>query len=140
MLGLAFTLDEPGFLAAMLGVMSRIGLVGYQPGQVVVSQGQTGLGLYLIQSGKVRVTQRTAQGGEREIREMGPGEAFGELSLLSNNPRAATVTAEEPTTAVLLDKAQFLAEMRTHPEIAVAILPTLVQWLQEAESKIAELS
>lgn len=110
----------------------------YQPGQVIVNEGQTGLGLYCIQSGRVKVSQHAGD-GEREIRIMGPGEAFGELSLLSDKPRSATVTAIDQTTAVLLDKGQFLAELRTYPEIALSIIPILVDWLQQADRKIAEL-
>jgi CRP-like cAMP-binding protein len=111
----------------------------YQPGQVIVRQGDLGLGLYIIQSGRVRVTLDTPS-GPRELRIMGSGESFGELSLLDNNPRSATVTAIEPTTAVLLDKGQFLAELRTYPEIALAILPVVVEWLRDADRKIVELS
>jgi CRP/FNR family cyclic AMP-dependent transcriptional regulator len=104
----------------------------YQPGQAIVEEGQAGMGLYCIQSGRVGVTQSSAG---REIREMGPGESFGEISLLDDRPRSATVTALEPTTAVVLDKSQFLAELRTYPEIALAILPPLVQRLREAEAR-----
>lgn len=111
----------------------------FQPGQVIVSEGQMGLGLYIIESGRVRVTQKT-ESGEREVRVMGPGESFGELALLDNAPRAATCTAIEPTSCVLLDKAQFLAELRTYPEIALSLIPVLTQWLREADRKIAELS
>jgi CRP/FNR family transcriptional regulator, cyclic AMP receptor protein len=111
----------------------------YQPGQVIVSEGQSGLGLYIIQSGKVQISMHSAH-GERDIRAMGPGESFGEISLLDDRPRSATATALEPTTAVLLDKSQFLAEMNVHPEIALAMLPVLVSWLREADIKIAELS
>ena len=112
----------------------------YQPGQVIVNEGQTGLGLYMIQSGKVRVTVRGAQGDQRELREMGPNESFGEIALLDDQPRSATVTAVEPTTCVLLDKAQFIAEIRTHPEMALAILPIVVQWLREANTTVAQVS
>lgn len=111
----------------------------YPAGQVIVSEGQTGLGLYCIQSGRVKVTKHSAN-GERDIREMGPGETFGELALLDDKPRSATVTAIEPTTAVLLDKSQFLAEVRTFPELALDILPIIVEWLRGADAKIAELS
>lgn len=111
----------------------------YDVDQVIVRQGQTGLGLYCIQSGRVRVSTHSGS-GERAIREMGPGESFGEISLLDDKPRSATVTALEPTTAVLLDKSQFLAELRTFPETALAILPVIVNWLREADARIAELS
>jgi CRP/FNR family transcriptional regulator, cyclic AMP receptor protein len=111
----------------------------FAPGQTIVSQGQLGLGLYCIQAGRVKITQKTA-GGEREIREMGQGESFGELSLLSDRPRSATVTAIDPTTCILLDKPRFLAEIRTYPEIALEILPVLVNRLLEADQRVAELS
>jgi len=71
---------------------------------------------------------------------MGPGETFGELALLDDKPRSATVTALEPTTAVLLDKSQFRAELRSHPEIALQILETLVAWLRESDSRSVQSS
>ncbi len=111
----------------------------YQPGQVVVNEGQIGMGLYCIQSGSVKITKRSAN-EEREIRSMGAGESFGEISLLDDKTRSATVTAVEPTTAVLLDKSQFIAELKTYPEIALSILPVLVGWLRDADAKIADLS
>src|SRR5947209_13995267 len=64
----------------------------YQPGQVIVSEGQTGLGLYVIQTGKVQISMHSAH-GELDLRTMGPGESFGEISLLDDRPRSATVTA-----------------------------------------------
>ena len=109
----------------------------YQPGQAIVTQGQLGVGLYSIQSGRVRVTLETVS-GPRDIRTMGPGESFGELALLDDKPRSATVTAMEPTTVLLLDKAQFLAELRTYPEIGLALIPVLVQWIREADEKLAK--
>lgn len=111
----------------------------YAAGQEIVHEGQTGLGLYCIQSGRVKVSKH-GTGGERAIREMGPGESFGEIALLDDRPRSATITAVEPTTCVLLDKSQFLAEIRTYPDMALAILPVVVGWLREADTRIAELS
>jgi CRP-like cAMP-binding protein len=110
----------------------------FNPGQAIVTEGQSGLGLYCIQSGRVKVTQKTAT-GERDVREMGPGEVFGELALLDNSPRAATVTATEPTTCVLLDKTQFLAELRTYPEIGLSLIPVLVTWLRDSDRRLAAL-
>lgn len=108
----------------------------FQPGETIVREGGMGMGLYCIQSGRVRVT-KDASGTTQVLREMGPGESFGEIALLDDQPRSATVTAVEPTTAVLLDKSQFRAELRTYPEIALAILYPLVQRLREAESRAA---
>jgi CRP/FNR family transcriptional regulator, cyclic AMP receptor protein len=111
----------------------------YAAGQPIVSEGQTGLGLYCIRSGSVRVSKAGAD-GDRELRTMGPGESFGELALLDDKPRSATVTAVEPTVAVLLDKSQFDAELRSHPEIVLPILQTVVGWLREADARAAQRS
>jgi CRP/FNR family transcriptional regulator len=109
----------------------------FEPGQAIVTEGQMGLGLYCIVSGRVSVSLRTPS-GQRELRTMGPGESFGELALLDNKPRSATVTAVEPTTVLILDKVQFLAELRTYPEIALALIPVLVEWLRDADRQRAE--
>ena len=109
----------------------------FEPGTAIVTEGKMGVGLYCIVSGRVRVTMRTPS-GDRELRVMGPGESFGELALLDSQPRSATVTAIERTTAILLDKAQFLAELRTYPEVSLALLPVLVQWIRDADRKLAE--
>jgi CRP/FNR family transcriptional regulator, cyclic AMP receptor protein len=111
----------------------------FEPGKVIVAEGQIGMGLYCIQSGKVKVSLNTAK-GPHDIRTMGPGETFGELSLLDSEPRSATVTAVEETTVVMLDKPQFLAQSRTHPELLWAIIPILARWLRESDKKVAELS
>lgn len=109
----------------------------FQQDHAIVTQGQLGVGLYCIESGRVRVTLDTPS-GPHELREMGVGEAFGELALLDDKPRSATVTAIEPTTTLVLDKAQFLAELNTYPEIGLALIPVLVQWIRDADEKLAE--
>lgn len=109
----------------------------YQPGQPIVTEGQMGLGLYCIESGRVKVS-RNGPAGEQEIRTMGRGESFGELALLDDSPRSATITAIEPTSALLLDKAQFLAQLRTHPEMGLDLIPVLVKWLRDADRRTTE--
>jgi CRP/FNR family cyclic AMP-dependent transcriptional regulator len=109
----------------------------FQSGQAIVKEGQLGVGLYAIQSGKVSITVKSGS-GERELRTMGPGESFGELALLDDQPRSATVSAVEPTTVLVLDKASFLAELRTYPEIGLSLIPVLVSWLRDADRKIVE--
>jgi CRP-like cAMP-binding protein len=111
----------------------------YQPGEVLVHEGRLGFGLYCLQSGEVKVTQQTS-GGEHELARLGPGQSFGEIALIDEGPRTATVTAVEPTTAVLLDKMQFHTELRNHPEVALTVMMALVQWLREANKRIAELA
>jgi CRP-like cAMP-binding protein len=110
----------------------------FAPGAVVVWEGRTGLALFVVLGGRLRVTQQVAAEGEaRELRDLGPGEAFGELTLLTGRPRSATVTALEPTDCLALHRLDFLAELRAHPEVALRLLETLAQRLLEAERRSA---
>ena len=107
----------------------------YEPGQMIVEEGTSGIALFVITSGKVKVTQRTAEGGEREIRTMGPGDSFGEMALFNSRPRSATISAVEPTECLAIHQFDFLDELRKSPEIAVRLLDTLSQRLIDAERR-----
>ena len=80
--------------------------VQVEPGDVVIRQGQLGDRFYLIESGRVGVV---VDGLPRPPR--GPGEFFGEIALLKNVPRSASVTAEVPTVLYSLGRAEFLAAL-----------------------------
>jgi len=111
----------------------------YEQGQIIVEEGSSGIALFVIRSGKVRVTQRGAGGAEREIRTIGPGGSFGEMALFNNRPRSATITAVEPTECLALHQFDFLDELRKSPEIAVRLLDTISQRLIDAERKLRDL-
>ena len=78
----------------------------YLPGDVVIRQGDTGHELFLVSDGGVRV-ERSGQ----EVARLGPGEFFGELALLSGNPRNATVVATDPLETYVLGEDDFRAAM-----------------------------
>ncbi|KAI8831266.1 cyclic nucleotide-binding-like protein [Chytridium lagenaria] len=67
--------------------------VVYNDGDVVIKQGESGENFYIIESGQARVTQTDSEGVERELPGLGRGSYFGELALLTNQPRKATVSA-----------------------------------------------
>jgi len=77
-------------------------------GDVVIRQGDPADRFYIIDSGRVRVTQTTPEAGERMLREMGPDEVFGEIGLMRSSPRTATVTAIEPGLLLALERDDFL--------------------------------
>ena len=98
----------------------------YEPGAVIVRQGDPGIGFFLIVEGKVEVRRD----GQR-IRDMGPGEFFGEMALLEERARTATVTARERTRCLQLVRWDFRALLQEHPEIAVRLLEVVVRRLRE---------
>ena len=106
----------------------------FTEGEVNDHQGEQGIGLYVINTGRVAVTQNRG-GQESTLRTMGPGEAFGELALLTDHARTATVRALEPTTCFVITAWNFRAAMDSSPEIARHLVPRLARWLVESEDR-----
>lgn len=108
----------------------------YKGGEAIVQQGEGGIGLYVIQSGEVEVTQKKGS-SEARLRTMGPGECFGEIALLTDQPRSATVRALQPTACWVMAAWEFRSALQESPEMAVRLLKTLAQRLVEAEERSA---
>jgi CRP-like cAMP-binding protein len=77
-------------------------------GDMIIRQGETGEECYLLRSGRVEVFTQRAQGDERNLATLGPGSLFGEVALLTDEPRNATVRALEPCTLLALRRADLL--------------------------------
>jgi MFS family permease len=84
-------------------------------GERIVTEGEPGDEFFLVSDGRVRVTVGGTAAGE-----LGPGEGFGEIALLKDVPRTATVEAAEDMTLYVLDRAQFLGALSGHAESAAA--------------------
>jgi CRP/FNR family transcriptional regulator, cyclic AMP receptor protein len=91
--------------------------VDFPADRTIVRQGEVGTGFFLVVSGRARVVRDGAT-----IAELGPGDFFGELSLLDGQPRIATVTAEVPTSCLALASWEFEALLEAQPRLAIAIL------------------
>jgi CRP-like cAMP-binding protein len=109
----------------------------YKAGSVIVRQGDTSMSFYVIISGLVRVEQELAGDARLTLREFGPGAFFGEMGLIDDMPRSATVVAVEPTECALLAKWDFGNELREDPDIAMALLPILSQRIRDLEARRA---
>jgi CRP/FNR family transcriptional regulator len=108
---------------------------GYAAGAVLVRQGEQGVGLFIVASGSVRVTQHQEDGEEQLLALLGPGGVFGEMALLDDLPRSATVTALEPTRTLVLVYWDFRAMLLDNAEIAVKLLGVLSRRLRAAEQR-----
>jgi len=104
----------------------------YKPGQEIVRQGDTGVGAFIIRSGKVEVVQ-DRDGKATKLATLGPGEVIGEMALLDEFPRSATAKAIEPTTVLGIQRWHFLGILQSHPQLALALLPILSKRLRNAE-------
>jgi small-conductance mechanosensitive channel/CRP-like cAMP-binding protein len=96
----------------------------YAPGETIVRAGDAGDSLYVVHVGEVAV-EMAAEGGAIEVARRGPGEHFGEMSLLLGEPRSATVRALTETEVVCVDRAAFRGVLLAQPGIAEALSAAL---------------
>lgn len=99
-------------------------------GRVLVEEGRRGREFFVIVDGKARVTR-----GGRKVADLGPGDYFGELALLDDAPRNATVTALTPLTVVVMERRAFSGVLDEIPSIAHKLATGLARRLREADSK-----
>lgn len=89
-------------------------------GTRIIEEGKQGSAVYVIVAGLVEVWRTAAQGDRQSLATLGPGDAFGEVALLTNRPTCATVEAVSPVTYAALDRLRFNTTIRTHPKLTEA--------------------
>ncbi|MDR7544598.1 MAG: cyclic nucleotide-binding domain-containing protein [Armatimonadota bacterium] len=109
-----------------LGVIADAAVdIQYKPGDYIVRHGQVGTGFYTVVEGRVKVVR-----GSEVLAHLGPGDFFGELSVLDQSPRHAHVVAEEPTTCLALASWDFTRLIERMPKIALGILRVMARRLR----------
>ena len=96
--------------------------------EAIVKEGSTGTAIYVILSGRVRVER-----GGNQVGELGAGDFFGELALIEEEPRSASVIAVDETECLLFPAWEFRALLDEQPQIAVAIMRALIERLHRQE-------
>jgi len=107
-------------------------------GTVLCREGDPGREMYVIQSGKVTISKRVGD-VEKVLTVLGPGEFFGEMSILNNKPRSATATCAEASKLLVIDAKTFEAMIRGNAEIAIRMIKKLADRLQETNEQIENL-
>ena len=128
--------------AAAVASLERLAEVREFPeGTVIVSQEDRGDALFVLASGRVKVVLYGDSGGEVILSIFkSPGDFFGELSLLDDQPRSATVIAVEPSRLLLLRRADFQAHIVAHPRTALRALTEVARRLRRADELIGNLA
>jgi CRP-like cAMP-binding protein len=109
-----------------------------RPQEVIFKQGDSGRHLYLILSGVVEI-YKTIDGTRQLISRLGSGEIFGEMGLLTNEPRCATATALEETRLIMVDNQIFDNALRNNRlPILKPLTSQLVQRLKQTEAMLQE--
>jgi CRP/FNR family cyclic AMP-dependent transcriptional regulator len=107
----------------------------FQPGAVVISEGDTGLGLFIVVSGRVEVSKGTGEDAVR-LAVMERGDLLGEMALIDDQPRSASAVALEPTRCLLITRNSFQTLTAKDPEIAWCLLPTLAERIRDLQQRM----
>jgi CRP/FNR family transcriptional regulator len=110
----------------------------FRGGETIYDEGQDGDALFVIQAGQVELI-RNAEGGGRVISRHGPGEFFGEMSVLLGRPRMARAVAVCDTRLLQLDGPTFEAMCVEQPEIAIRVIQRLAARMTHLEQRLAAL-
>lgn len=112
----------------------------YDKGEMIYMSGDKGEKLYVVHTGRVKVTRITSSGKEQVIRVLGPGEFMGELSLFSPIPLTDNSEALSKTVVCIIDGKKLKNLMMKHPEIAFKVMEELSKRLDKAENLIENIS
>jgi nucleotide-binding universal stress UspA family protein len=119
-----------------LGETARIR--AYQPGEFIVREGEIATGCFIIASGQVEVMRGAPSAHPTVLTTLGAGEFFGEMAVIDDHPRSASVRALEATECVMIGRAEFLETLQRRPQIAVQMLPILVRRLRRADTRASQ--
>lgn len=108
--------------AQMLASLRRVAAARTYPADtILIHQGQTEHTFYVIEDGRVVVLRRTEDGGEQTLNTLGPRHSFGEMALLDDNPRLATIRTLSETRVLEITADSFRELLRHDPDLAVHI-------------------
>jgi len=105
----------------------------FEPGHVIVKEGETGVGFYLILDGKVEVRKKN-----KVLSTLSTNDFFGEMGLIDDQPRSADVVALSPTTTFCLSVWSFTGIVVGNPQIAIKMMKVIVARLRTSNKALSE--
>lgn len=112
----------------------------YPKGRTIVSEGEPSQSMYILLAGRAKVQRSDSEGKEVILAVLGSGEYFGEMSLIDDSPRSASVITLESCEFIAVGKDAFKAMLSQSPEMAMSVMRGLVARLREADKKIETLA
>lgn len=132
---LAATALFSGFSKSSLSTIAALSReVDHSPGEVVVTEGSSAYGLHLIIDG----TAEVIVGGEA-VAELTAGDTFGEIALLDDGPRTATITAKTPLKVLAVHATGFRNALKAEPEMAYALVQHLARLVRQLDAQISDI-
>jgi CRP/FNR family transcriptional regulator, cyclic AMP receptor protein len=126
---------------APLSLLTKVvGRKSYTRGTTIINAGDPTDALYIVISGRLKVMMSDDEGREVILAILGQGEFFGEMGLVDDAPRSATVIAIEPCELLVMSKADFKKSLGENFDIAMGVMRGLVKRLRDADKKIGSLA
>jgi len=106
--------------------------VQFRKNAILMTEGDTGESMYVILSGMVKVFVSDEEGKELVLYEQGAGAVIGDIALLDDEPRSASVSTLDKTSALMIGKSSFIKCLAQSPEMSLGIIRSLTQRLRDA--------
>jgi len=111
----------------------------FNTGQIIFHMGDPGGLLYIIISGKVKISYASSDGHEAVLAILGAGDFFGELALLDDSPRSASAESIEPTATLTLHRDEFLSFIDNNPAFSRQVLTVLARRIRHLNNQISDI-
>lgn len=128
-------LDPPSLRELSLAMRRR----SFRPGEAIFHRDDPGQVLYVIREGRVRIRLTSPEGQEVALNDFSPGDSFGEMAILDGQPRSADAIALDKVETFTLQRQDFIAVVRSHPEISIEIMKALSVRIRQANQMIEDL-
>jgi uncharacterized membrane protein len=122
------------------GIRAIMDVIKFKAGQVIIREGELGDLFYVITEGHAEILIRDANGSDVILHEAGPGDFFGELSMLTSEPRSARVRAVDHLTTLVLERDEFFDFLRTHTHAAIDVMVELGGRLRENDAVLRRMA
>jgi len=103
----------------------------FSAGQHIFKEGESGDGVYSVKEGLVQITALVGPGVRRAFSQVGPGDIFGEMAVLENKPRSATVTAVKDTVVYFIPRDEMLSMLERSPALSLGLVREISNRLRE---------
>lgn len=120
----------------LTGVVRAMHRQEFVPGQLIFGRGDEGRDLFLIISGRVRLSVLSSEGRELSFQHAGPGDIFGEIAVLDDGPRTADAAAVGKAVTMALAAGHVRRLLAAHPPMANSIIRLLCQRLRDADVQL----
>jgi CRP-like cAMP-binding protein len=122
---------DPLLLQQFENALARTAVVRYQAGQQVMKEGQSGMYMYVVKTGRVYITIK-----DKVVEQVNPGGTFGEMALVDQSPRVASATCDVYTELLTVDRNSLMEAVKSQPAFAMAMLKAVVERLRHMNAQL----